>query len=189
MIIGQSPPLKHVRNARTIIEQFNRLKQITSYIIADMAYCHWHCVLSTSRIFTDTAFCGWHRVTSDSIRELKHLLIANAYPPDDEAQKNLIPFLIEQFQFVETLELGTKLALPLQCPLSTSLRRLRSLRISVRRILTHDGKIHNIVEGPNESVELRRRIVHDTFLEAFAGIVKKPEILLEKDDFDIFVDF
>ena len=31
-------------------------------------------------------------LTSDSVRELKHLLIANVYPADDEALENLVPF-------------------------------------------------------------------------------------------------
>ena len=81
-----------------------------------------------------------------------------------------------------------ELPLPLQCPLFTSLRRLRSLRITVPHTLTHDEETHDMVVGPRESVESRRRVVHDAFLEAFTGIVKKPEIFLEADGNDVFVD-
>ena len=127
-------------------------------------------------------------LTSNSVRELKHLLIANEYSADDEARKNLIPFLVEQFQFLEILELGMELPLPLQCPLFTSFTRLRSLRISVPHILRHDEETHDMVLGPVESIQSRQRIVHDAFLEVFSGIVKKPEICLETDHDDVFVD-
>jgi hypothetical protein len=146
--------------------------------------------LTTLKVdFVDGHFPDMRAVLmSNSIRELKHLLIANVYAADDEGQKNLVPLIVEQFQFLEILELGMELPLPLQCPLFTSLRRLRSLRISVPRLLTHDRETHNMVEGPNESVELRRRVVHNAFLEAFAGIIKKPQITLETDHYEISVD-
>ena len=176
----------------TSLSIFRNLKELRLNSIPDGfrdVLNHATFTLTTFKVdFVDRHFPDMRAVlTSDSLRELKHLLIANVYSPDDEAQKNLVPFLVEQFQFLEILELGTELALPLQCPLFTSLRRLRSLRISVPHILTHDGETHNMVEGPKESVESRRRIVHDAFLEAFAGIVKKPEIFLEKSYFDVWM--
>jgi hypothetical protein len=65
--------------------------------------------------------------------------------------------------------------LPLQCPLFTFLRGLRSLRISLPRMLAHDGETHNVVVGPEESVESTQKIVHDVFQEVLAGITKKSE--------------
>jgi hypothetical protein len=146
--------------------------------------------LTTFKVdFLDRNFAEVREIlSSDRFRGLKHLSICDIYSDDDATKKNLIPFLVKQFQVLETLELGMEMALPLQCQLFTNMRRLCFLRVVIPYKLTHDGEAH-VVEGPRESDELRRRIVHDSFLEAFARIVIKPQICLETDPDSVPVEY
>jgi hypothetical protein len=140
--------------------------------------------------FVDCDFADMREVLAfESVREVKHLLISKTYEFKEVAEtNNLIPFLVEQLQFLEILELGVELALPLQCPLFTSMRRLHSLRVLIPDQLRYDGETHDVVERPEISDESRLEIVNAAFLEAFAEVIRKPRISLETNPREIYVD-